>query len=375
MAKSSKNKPQNRQPRQTPRQGQGEDMFEQHGQRRTEVRIPAETIQITNMSASINQKVKSLMGGLTSLKDFYLSKDENEEFKDFYDENKEQIESLLKYDLNGTYTDLVKNDQRRKHIYDELAQKGVISGTELNHLHGIISPQPFTNYVKALADRRPPTPPSNPPAAGVTPATAPVPPTFVPLTEDDQDNLKSAVNDNIQIIVDRLKSENKINDIEGQKLIELGPKTDQQIQEAREAVLAKIKSHDLTQHTNYYPQYLETLRVEDELETEMDRYIDRYDHVVGGLVKQIREALEEDQFEHFRKQRIVDLSKETGLPIHAGQVLWTNSWENVRSIKGDLNNRIEITGISFGEEESDPEMLPEFRKNVPSLEPIVEFLT
>lgn len=358
MARYRQNKSSNQRSGRNHRSGLEEGLFEQSSDQTTpEIRISAESVELSShIRDTINQKVQSLVGGLTGLKQFYLSKDENEGFANFFEENKEPIESLLKYDLNRTYNDLVKNDTERQRLYRELTKQGIISNTELSHLLGVVAQQPYTNYIQSL-----------------TPRNQQNNPDLTALTEDDRDNLTLANTDNIQIIVDRLQSEHKITAEEGRKLIELGPKTDQQIIEARNTIFAKIKGFDLANHTQFYPQYLQTLKNEDQLETEIDAYIEQYDHLVEGLVKQLSETQEADQNQQFREQRLKQLARETGLPIRPGQILWGFDLENSATGTKVKDQQVEITGISSGEEESDPEILPEFRKRIPTLEPVIEF--
>lgn len=366
-----------RQKKQNPRQRQPNTAdFLQEAGRKSEMRIPAESVQYTTGIASgINQKVKSLVGGLTGVKHFYLQKDKNEDFANFYEENKEGIESLLKYDLAKTYSLLVENNRNRQQIYHDLEQQGVISKTELNHLLGVISNQPYHNYLRTLGQRTPPAPhaapnpdPNATPAAPATPQPA--------LQADDIDNLSAATAENLSIIVERLKGENKLSDAEAAKLMELGPKTDQQVKEARDVIFTKIKQHDLRTNTSFFQEYQLTIKKESDLIAEVDSYTEQYNELVRGLVQQIQELYKELQTDKARESRLNMLSKEVGLPLKPGQVLWgvdLTNWSGDPDESLPKNNRIEITGISYGAEDNDPDILPEFRLNIPTFEPVIEF--
>lgn len=372
MAKNHRNKPRQLTPRESLAQGS------------RQLHVPAERFSASmSISNDINQKVRGVVSGLLGVKSLYIDIAEKEEYAEFFNQNKTAIEALLKYDLPSTYQKLVDIHHQRQQIYHELEAKGVISKTELGHLLGTVSPQPYNAYIRSLGARVAPANDNNshPPVVpgndnNSTPNAALTPPQ-TPLSTNDLERLSGATDpNNLEQLVNELKSEHKLSDAEAGKLIELGPKSDEQIKKARENILIKIEQHNLLNNPSYKNQYETSLQKEEEILTEIDAFTDEYNRLSEGLVSQIQEMYQSDQNEKVRQDRVDMLSKEVGFEVEPGQILYgknSNKSPARQSVAQPKNNRIEITAISYGEEESDPEILPDFKKNIPTLEPVIEF--
>lgn len=317
---------------------------------------PREPQLSTKVAQDINLQVKALFEGVSGIHTFYEQRDQNEEFADFYEKNKDDVEKILKIDLNGTYQELERNAETRSKIYTELVKEGVISKQELQQLRGIVSNEPYSRYIRSLkpnATRR----------QGL-----------VELTDQDREDLSTATINDLQPTLTRLKSENKINDDEERRLIEMGPKTDEQLQQAKERIEAKIQSWDVSQNTSFLSRYKEIQKKEEELSAKFKEYREQYNRIVEGLVKQIQQEYDKAENESRKDSRIQSLQEQTGLPMKKGQVLWGVEVLNGRA-GSQKNNRVEIKDIAFGEALEDPNVQEEFRVLQPSLEPIITFTT
>lgn len=317
---------------------------------------PREPQLSTKVAQEVNLQVKALFEGVSGIHTFYEQREQNEQFADFFEKNKDDVEKILKIDLNGTYQELEKNAETRSKIHTELVKEGVISKQELQQLRGIVSNEPYTRYVRSLK-------PNATHRQGL-----------IELTDQDREDLSTATINDIQPTLTRLKSENKINDDEERKLIELGPKTDEQIQQAKERIEAKIQSWDVSQNTSYLSRYKEIQKREEELSAKFGEYREQYNRIVEGLVKQIQQEYDKAENEKRKDSRIRSLQEQTGLPMKKGQVLWGVEVINGRA-GSQKNNRVEIKDITFGEPLEDPNVQAEFRVLQPSLEPIITFTT
>jgi len=322
-----------------------------------ELTIPAESIVMSaQISSDINNKVRGLTGGLVGLRELYGQEDENEQYADFFEKNRQTVEALMKMDLNGTYNILVENAKQRDALYKELVDKNVISKEELNSLRGIVSNTPYLRYIAALG-------PGKRHRAGL-----------VELTVEDSERLSNATTDNLQGLLSQLRSENKLNDAEVVRLNEFGPKTEQHITEARNQIIAKIGSFDIRAKTSYGAKYEEINSREKNTADKFDQYIKEYNQVVSGLVEQIQEIFDQGEDDKTKAKRVNLLTRESGLPIAKGQILWGRDSVNGRPGPGK-NNRIEILDITFGGVQKDPTLHQDFQILKPTLEPLITFTT
>ncbi len=315
--------------------------------------IPAESVEVTEqVSAEINRDVTALVQGLIGLKKIYAANDNNETMEAFLESNRETIENLLQFDVKTIYSALEKNAVKRNLLYKSLIEDKVISQKEKEQLLGIVSNGPFLQFIRKLGKASPRRP--------------------TPLTQDEQDNLSNATIDTLPGLIQELQAANKITAAEGQKLISLGPKTDQQLSLARDQVLAKIKSYDLAARTSYADQYQKLNKKEQELTGQFDQYRQQFNDIVPKLVAEIQNAYDRMEEGKYKDQRVRELTRETGLPIKKGQILWARDVVNGRP-GPEKNTRLEIKDITFGGTELDASLPPGSQVLQPSSEPFVTF--
>jgi hypothetical protein len=328
---------------------------EQVSSREQLARIPAESVEISaEISKETNDKVKGLVFGLVGLKDFYSGNAENEQFEGFFETNKPVIEQLLKTDLNKTYSALVANAGKRNNLYELLVKNHVITAAERNNLLGVVSNQPFLSYLEEL--KKPATPPR-----------------AVPLTPFDFDTLSQDNPDVVRQAVQRLRTENKITEGEASQLLALGPKNEQEVREAKDRILAKIRSYDLSARKSYAEMYESYNQTEQSLEKEFDQYREEYNRVIQKLVEEIQKLYDQSETGKKRENRLKQLRRQTGLPIKPGQILWGASLTS-GGTAGERNNRIEIKEVEYGGAvDSDSRIQPEFRLPSLTLEPVIVF--
>ncbi len=337
--------PSSEQLRQAEQQAQREQQREQ--QQRESIELSA------GISDSINARVKGLLGGREAVRKLRDLGDDNEQYADFYEKNRPAFERLLQMDLQGTYQALVLNAENRKKLYKELVEQNVIGKQDLKALQGVISPQPYLQYVRNLGRR-----------AAREGAEA--------LTPDDQESLSRAEQPQMAALLARLKSENKINDQEESRLLALGPKTPEQVDAARAQIVEMLKAHDAAAHTSYHASWLRFNENEAKIAAEFDKYIEQYNTLVQGLVEQIQREFDQAEQNRLKDERLRALSRDTGLPIRKGQVLWGVGIRNTTA-EAEKNHRIEINDIVFAGVEKDPELHEDFQILLPTLEPIVHF--
>ncbi|MCC7432643.1 hypothetical protein IT412_03905, partial [Candidatus Peregrinibacteria bacterium] len=336
------------------------------------------------VSDSTNFRVKLLLSGLQGLEKF--TKENSEETSDFYQQNKEQIDGLLKIKLDELYQKLVTNSQKRKGFEEKLVTDKVISLQQLNAMRGIDDLQPYTNYIneisqeqqKAMQDYRKEVARINalPAPAPGAPANPPLPALPVIMDGNDLDGLLKARPRNFADIARRLKDEGKLTDQQLTRLTELSPKSEEEIQRTKEQIFIEIKKHDLQNGSGYFDQYQNILREEEELIGQVDQYQERYNTLVKGLVKQIQEMVDQDDYQKKRQKNLQKLRLRTGLPIKKGQILWGEDWSKDQTnfeVQRQHTNRIEIKDITYGVVEEDSELTPEFKQKVPTFEPIIHF--
>jgi hypothetical protein len=317
--------------------------------------IPAESVVVTELvSSEVNRDVTKLVEGLIGLKKFYTSEDNQEPFEEFFENNRQTIEELLKTDIKATYDSLEKNGASRNQFYKTLLEDKVISPEEKDQLLGIVSNGPFMQLVGELGTR------------SENRQTL--------LTRDEQDNLSNATLETLPGLLQELQTANKITAEEGRRLTALGPKTDRQIKEARDRVLARIKSYDLGGRTSHADQYQKLNQTEENLMEKFEEYRKNYNIVVKKLVEEIQSKFDRMEEGKYKDYKIRELTKATGLPIKKGQILWARDSVNGRP-GPDRNTRLEIKDITFGEIEKDSSLAPEFQVIKPSFEPYVIFTT
>ncbi len=304
------------------------------------------------ISSEVNSKVNAIYAGQTAVHKFHKENVENEQFSDFFERNREEIDRVLKIDINGKYNELKAQADVKSQIHDQLTGQKYLSVAELNQFRGIEDSQPFLDYLDTIEvdeEKRP---------------------SMIALTPEDRTSLVDARIENIQEVVDRLKGENKITDIEGAKLKRLGPKTAEQMQGDKERVEAKIKAIEISQKVSFLSQYKATQKKEAELAQEFDKYREDYNRLVEGIVKQLQEEVDSAECAGFREARVKRLEKQTGLPIREGQVLWAvDVDEETQQAGQEHNKRIEIKNISFeGEIEDNIQKI-----SIPSFEPVITF--
>lgn len=316
----------------------------------------AQTIQISaSISEHVNARVKGLLGGMDALRKIQRMGAENDQYGTFYENHKESFGKILKMDLKGTYEALKVNAANRDKLYEDLVKKNILTKDELKALQRIVSPQPFLRYIKALGNRR-------------------VPQGSVALTPDDQETLSRVTLEDMPTLLARLKAENKITDVEERRLIELGPKSSEQLDNARNKILEQLKTHDQSAHTSFHATFLRFNENEDQLAGEFDKYIDQYNTLIQGLVEQIQAEFDEHQQNKIKDARTRQLTRESGLPIKKGQVLW--GVEIINGAAGtEKNTRIEIEDITFAGVQKDPDLHEDFQILMPSFEPIIHLRT
>jgi hypothetical protein len=336
------------------------------------------------ISEGIKLRVKLLISSLQSLEKF--SRYDSEEHADFYERNKEQIDSLLKIKLDELYQKLVTNTQKRKSYEEKLVQNKVITKEDFDLIRGVVSSEARTAFINEIAvtqrktyeefkkerDRINALPA---PAPGA-PANPPLPPEPILLNRDDLDNLNRALPDNFAQIIDRLQHEGKLNNDQVAKLTELAPKSAEQINQAKENIFIKIRQYDLANNSSYFSHYQEILREEEELAGQVDQYQESYNTMVKGLVEQIQSMVNHADYEKKRLKNLRSLRRKTGVPVKKGQILWAEDWSNEPTnfnLKRPHSNRLEITDITYGALEEDSDLLPDFKHKVPSFEPIIHF--
>ncbi len=327
--------------------------------RAAEKEIPQQSVDLSeNMCNDFNKKVEGVMSRVEGLRDFYLKNRKVEDFSEFFEQNHDAVEKLLKTDLNKPYQDAVKNSARRDALYakmvkpDKPGMPPAIEEADLERLMGTISTKAYLTLVDKLSKD----------------ATR-----AVPLTADDTDHLNNATVDNFRLVLDNLKSQNKLTDQEILDLTAVGPKTAEQLKVARDEVFTKIASYDARYKTSLLPAYQKTVKEEERVNAEFDQYIEEYNRLVKGLGEQIQAIYDKEQDDKLRQKQLKSLSTQSGLPIKEGQVLW-GAERNADGTPGGKNNRIEIKSLSFeGVAEPDPEMHPDFHTLVPTFEPVVTF--
>lgn len=328
----------------------GREQREQQAQREQQ----RESIELSaGISDSINARVKGLLGGREAVRKLRDLGDDNEQYADFYEKNRPAFERLLQMDLQGTYQALVLNAENRKKLYKELVDQNIISKQDLKALQGVISPQPYLQYIRNLGRR-----------AAREGAEA--------LTPDDQESLSRVEQPQMAALLARLKSENKINDQEESRLLALGPKTPEQIDAARAQIVENLKAHDAAAHTSYHASWLRFNENEAKIAAEFDKYIEQYNTLVQGLVEQIQREFDQAEQNRLKDERIRALSRDTGLLIRKGQVLWGVGIRNTTA-EAEKNHLIEINDIVFAGVQKDPELHEDFQILLPTLEPIVHF--
>lgn len=314
-----------------------------------------ESVQITEkVAAQTNQKVMQLIGGIAKLRQFQEEHAE-EDKGEFFEANEEKIGALLNLNLQETYQKLVANSDGRTRLYGQMLQRGVLTQPEMDLFLGKVSNQP---YFQAIA------------------AIKPTPPSTEKLTDDDVDNLRHATIDNIQIICDRLKTENKLTDAEIARLIDLGPKTPEQIAEARRQISIKIQQFDIANTASFSTQFTNSIREENQLNGQIDGYVDQYNEILKNLTEQIQEMYDNDQAEQLKNEKIRALCKDTGLPIRKGAILYGEDWSidpTNTTLERPRNNRIEILDVTFGSADEDADVYPEFKVKSLSFDPIIHF--
>lgn len=320
-------------------------------QRQTEQR---ESIELSaSISDRINARVKGLLGGKEAVRKIQALGGENEHYANFYQQNQESFDKILRMDLQGTYQALRVNAENRDRLYKELVDKNILAKAQLKTLQGIISPQPYLQYVRNLGQRQ---------ARNGA----------VALTPDDLENLSRADQSQLAPLVTRLKGENKLNGQEESRLLALGPKSPEQLEAARNQIIDLLRAHDAAAHTSYHASWLRYNENEQKLAADFDQYLEQYNTLVKGLVEQIQEQFDQAEQKKIREDRTRALTRETGLPIRAGQVLW--GLEIVDGAAGtEHNHRLQITDITFASAEQDPTLHEDFQLLLPSLEPVIHF--
>lgn len=311
--------------------------------------------QITEKVASqTNNKVMQLIGGIAKLRKFQEEHAEGDQ-GEFFEKNEENISALLHLNLQETYQKLIANSDGRTRLYGQLLQRGVLTQPELDSFLGKVSNQA---YYQAIA------------------AIKPTPPSTEKLTDDDLDNLRHARIDNIQSICNDLKTANKLTDANIAQLIALGPKTPEQIAEARRLISIKIQQFDIANQSSFTTQFTNSIREEKQLDGQIDAYINQYNEIFKNLTEQIQEMYDNDQAEQIKNQKIRTLCRDTGLPIKKDAILYGEDWSidpANTTLERPRNNRIQITDITFGEAEEDAEIYPEFKVKSLSFDPVIHF--
>lgn len=327
---------------------------------------PREFQQITGLSEAINKRAQGLFRGIQGVHEFMAKRDENQDYANFYENNQEALQNLLKMgrDLDGTYTKLAKISSQRENIHKELVQKGYLTPEEMNTYLGITSPAPLQAYLKELQNR-----PTQEAVADGEPPKPPRP----PLSSEDLADLSRATHQQFPIIRDRLIDQGKLNEAEVQRLNSLAPPSDVELQRAKDAMGAQIVKHDIAKNTSYHQSLKAISRQEEELVAELDEYTETYNSLVAGLIKQMRELTSKAETAHIRAAQLRQLSRETGLStLCPGQTLWISSQPGSKETT-NLTTRVNIQSITFGEAGADPDRSPEEQLVTPSFDPMIEF--
>ncbi len=306
-------------------------------------------------------KVRRLMAGIKNLKAFKQShaaeEGEEGEHDEFFKEHDAEINSLLHMNLQDTYQQLVANADARTRLYAQFVQKGVITQAELDTFLGKVTNQPYLQAITTIKAR-----------AVVAPAVA--------LADDDVNRLRNATPENLEAACNDLRTAQKLTDADVTSLRDLGPKTAEQLAEARRQISIKIQQHDIAHGTTFATQYAKSLRAESQLNGQLDAHTDQFNTILRSLAKQIQEAYDRDQAGQQKASKIRSLCQETGLPIRKGTVLYAESW----SIDPTLpvtdpphTNRVEILDITFGSALEDSDLHPDIKVHQLSFEPIIHF--
>lgn len=329
---------------------------------------PREFQQIAGLSETINKRVQGLFRGIQGVHEFMAKRDENPDYANFYENNQAALQNLLKMgrELEGTYTKLAKISSQRENIHKELVQNGYLTPEEMNTYLGITSPAPLQAYLKELQNR-----PTQEATADGEPPKPPRPPLssedLADLTRDSQNH------EGFRRRLDNLVNAGKLNETEVQRLNSLAPPSDIELQRAQDAMGAQIVKHDIAKSTSYHQTLKALKRQEEELVAELDEYVETYNTLVGGLIKQMRELTSKAEIAHIRAAQLRQLSRETGLStLCPGQTLWISGQPGSKET-ADLTTRVNIQNITFGEAGQDPDRAPEEQLVTPSFDPMIEF--